>query len=442
MFGIPVRFDLWFAFGLFIFYSLSGGGQRGLYTVVAIAVFVVFHEFGHAFAAKAFGVPSEVRLSFLGGWTSFPGTTLSRWQRNVISFAGPGTELVLGVAGLAVVRAFVDPSTSMAAAERYIDLHGAIGWAGVMLAVLNLMPIWPLDGGHLMSSLVERIAGPSGRIAFLQFSVVVSGVIVALSFSGGEGSLRSFSSRQQSEALTAPLLGAVWHYVLAAPALAMSALFIAVFTGLESWRALQVARIGGGIAAPTPQDAQASRTLDRALAIRAAERQGWETGVPGAFPRGAGPSPWLQAHLAGRSGVDASRMSAILDGLAGRDDSWEIDRLDRPEVGQLLAFVGPTAGLAPRAVAARVVHGTVDDLIAAAMASYQAGWRPDAFYVVAEGLAHRGLLDDAMVWLTSAVERGPDPRRLAMSPEFRPLHARSDFQRLLGVAERAVPNGR
>ena len=62
----------------------------------------------------------------------------------------------------------------------------------------------------------------------------------------------------------------------------------------------------------------------------------------------------------------------------------------------------------------------------------------EPFYLAAEGFAVRGDLDEAMNWLTGAVERHPDPTRVSMSRQLRPLHGRSDFQQLLGVAERAV----
>ena len=83
-------------------------------------------------------------------------------------------------------------------------------------------------------------------------------------------------------------------------------------------------------------------------------------------------------------------------------------------------------------------HGSTADLTTVAMDIHRRDDSAEPFYLVAEGFAVRKELDEAMNWLTSAVERRPDPRRISTSRPLRPLHGRSDFQQLLGVAERAV----
>ena len=72
------------------------------------------------------------------------------------------------------------------------------------------------------------------------------------------------------------------------------------------------------------------------------------------------------------------------------------------------------------------------------MNAYHGDASAEAFYLIAEGLAHRNELDEAMSWLTRAVEEHPDPRRVSLSRPLSALHGRSDFQQLLGVAERAA----
>ena len=82
-----------------------------------------------------------------------------------------------------------------------------------------------------------------------------------------------------------------------------------------------------------------------------------------------------------------------------------------------------------------------EDLVAHATQRFIDEQSAEPLYLGAEGLAARGLLDEAMQWLTRAVAVSADPLRISTSPALRSLHGRSDFQQLLGVAERATPAG-
>ena len=132
VFGIPVSVDPWFLFGLFLFYSLSGGGTVGIYTAVALAVFVLIHEMGHALVARRFGADVSITLNFMIGWTGYSRQKpLARWKTNVISLSGPITQLVVATVALAAVEQWVTGPV-----EGY--LIAAIIWAGLVLAVLLL----------------------------------------------------------------------------------------------------------------------------------------------------------------------------------------------------------------------------------------------------------------------------------------------------------------
>jgi membrane-associated protease RseP (regulator of RpoE activity) len=50
-------------------------------------------------------------------------------------------------------------------------------WVNLGWAVLNLLPILPMDGGHIAASLAEMVAGPKGRFAARVFSVVLTVLI-------------------------------------------------------------------------------------------------------------------------------------------------------------------------------------------------------------------------------------------------------------------------
>ncbi len=58
-------------------------------------------------------------------------------------------------------------------------------WVNLGWGVLNLLPILPLDGGHIAASVAEMVAGRNGRIAARIFSIVLTAVIGLLALFGG-----------------------------------------------------------------------------------------------------------------------------------------------------------------------------------------------------------------------------------------------------------------
>jgi Zn-dependent protease len=436
VFGIPVSIDAWFLFGLFIFYSLSGGGTTGLYTAAALAVFVLIHELGHAVTARRFGAEVSITLNFLIGWTGYSrDKPLRRWQTNVISASGPLTQLVVAAAALWGVEKWVTGNV-----EDYLVF--AIIWSGLVLAVLNLLPLWPLDGGHIVDSFIESRLGLAGRRVFFAWSLGASVVMIAFSLtqSPPEVRLDHWSSNQLFLAANSNILSAIGHVVIATPAIAMTSagFFIAIFAGLNSWSAYHAATAalrGGGNINITPRMIADEQTLNQ---VRAAERQGWSFGVRGEYPNGWVASPWLQAHLALTSGAPPDDVSQQLLGLAAPSQNWLLDRHDRPEIGRLLDYVPPMVADSPAVVAVRVYQGSSQLLISSALNAYHGDSTAEGFYLIAEGLAVRNELDEAMSWLSRAVQEHPDPRRVSLSRPLSALHGRSDFQQLLGVAERAA----
>ena len=451
--GIPVTIDMWMLAGLLLLFTAAGGGRRGLFAAVAIGVFTLIHELGHTLTARSFGARNvSIRLAFLVGWASYsPSRAMARWQRNLISLAGPLVEIAVGIGALGVLRlAFDDPFVMYASDPQqwalYRDLHWSIAFAGIVIGVLNLLPIFPLDGGHVVESLLG--SGTQTHRHFLRWSIAVSIVIICLDIGFAQGSgPAGWAAQRVAQSAIESFPGALWQLAPAGPVFGMSSIFIGAFCLINAGSAYAAggAAASSGAASRGRSDRPTSSAADRRNlgdaavreAARVAEAAGWSSGVPGPFPKSYGPSPWLQAALARRSGASTAVVSGHLGGLNDAKRKWVIDRLDRPELADLVELVPPDASINPATLAARVFHGSVENLTAVALEVHRRTGSAEPFYAVAEGLAMRGDLDEAMNWLTGAVERAPDATRLARSRPLRPLHGRSDFQRLLGVAERA-----
>ena len=151
IFRIPIKVEIAF-FAVAVFLGLSRSSNLALMVewIAVVFVSVLVHEFGHALAARAFGLEPEIRLYQMGGLTSWRSETpLTPSQQILISLAGPFAGFLLGagvlVLGLLFLRAVRTPLT----ATIYFDLL----WVNIGWGIVNLLPILPMDGGQVLATL-------------------------------------------------------------------------------------------------------------------------------------------------------------------------------------------------------------------------------------------------------------------------------------------------
>ena len=129
----------------------------GIATAALFLVTLLVHEFAHALTARRLGVGvGGITLWMLGGVTELDGDASSPRAEALIAAAGPAASL--GVGGLSVVLAgWVGTSTL---------IGSALAWLGVisvLLAVFNLLPGAPLDGGRIVRAVVWARSGDRAR---------------------------------------------------------------------------------------------------------------------------------------------------------------------------------------------------------------------------------------------------------------------------------------
>lgn len=175
LFGFRVEVRPGFLLFLVLVVLLYGGSQ-GLWAAGSIAVFTLVHELGHATAARATGSHAEISLDFLAGYASYvPRRQLSRLERAGIAVAGATAQFTSAVVVLLVMGANPFSRDDITLNDATIS----IWWAGIVLAVVNLIPILPLDGGSIVTLFAEWLSPKRGRTFMLWFSVAVSSVGVA-----------------------------------------------------------------------------------------------------------------------------------------------------------------------------------------------------------------------------------------------------------------------
>jgi Zn-dependent protease/CBS domain-containing protein len=167
--GVEIRVDpSWVVIALLITYSLflqfsqqlsglSSGGAVALAIIVAILFFtsVLVHELAHALVARRRGIPVRgITLFLFGGATHAKVEAKGPTDELLVSIVGPVTSLVIG--GLCVAIGAL-ASGPVGAGFRYL------GVVNVALAIFNMLPGFPLDGGRVLRSLVWRATGSLDR---------------------------------------------------------------------------------------------------------------------------------------------------------------------------------------------------------------------------------------------------------------------------------------
>ena len=148
--------------------------------VILLFVSVFLHELAHGFVARARGLEvREFAITLWGGHTAFGGAAPSPGSSALIAVVGPLTNLLVGGACWAAAQAAPDGG-----------LLAVIGFsaafANAFVAVFNLVPGLPLDGGRVLEALVWRltgdrmrgtvVAGWGGRVVAVGFAVWAVGL--------------------------------------------------------------------------------------------------------------------------------------------------------------------------------------------------------------------------------------------------------------------------
>jgi Zn-dependent protease len=147
--------------------SLNFTGTAVWFVVIVVSVLV--HEYGHALTALAFGQKVQIDLIGLGGLTQRYGSRLKLWQEFFIVLDGPLFGILLWLLSLKIYSHIADKSTLWAQGI-YISSQVNLFWT-----LVNLLPVQPLDGGHLLNILMEALFGYRGiKISlFIGFLIAV-----------------------------------------------------------------------------------------------------------------------------------------------------------------------------------------------------------------------------------------------------------------------------
>jgi stage IV sporulation protein FB len=185
-------------------------GSSGSLVFIPIWIFVIFvsiliHELGHAFAFRRYGQRSRIVLHFAGGLTIPETSALDGWagvpsspmQNIFISIAGPFAGFLFAaliivsvlVTGGAVQTTWLfgfiplplSPSLPFGGALLEVFVATLL-WVNIFWGLMNLLPVYPLDGGQVSRNIFIQYDPWDGVRKSLWLSVIAGGVIALVAF--------------------------------------------------------------------------------------------------------------------------------------------------------------------------------------------------------------------------------------------------------------------
>jgi Zn-dependent protease/predicted transcriptional regulator len=139
--------------------------QQKTFIVSAVAAFLFFtsvllHELAHAIVALRFKMSvSSITLFLLGGVANLTKEPPSAKAEFFMASAGPLTSLVIGGLGLLVQQLVTDNISRVPSLQPVEAVAGYLGFINIAVAIFNLVPGFPLDGGRVLRSIIWGLRG-------------------------------------------------------------------------------------------------------------------------------------------------------------------------------------------------------------------------------------------------------------------------------------------
>lgn len=175
--GIEVRlhvtFLLFLAWIAFSYHRLGGRPAAVEGTLLVLALFgcVLLHEFGHALAARRFGIRTpDITLLPIGGVARLQRMPDEPWQELVVALAGPLVNVIIAAVLIFVLGQRTDWEHVERLHQPGTALLAKLASVNITLVLFNLIPAFPMDGGRVLRALLA-MALPFGRATHIAATI-------------------------------------------------------------------------------------------------------------------------------------------------------------------------------------------------------------------------------------------------------------------------------
>ncbi len=207
LFGFEIRIDAsWFVIFFLVLWTLAQsvfpqrhpGLDTGVYLAMALSAAILFfvsvllHELAHSGVARSCGIEVEgITLFIFGGVARTRSEPQTPRDEFLITVVGPLSSLAIGLAFYVIAWL----GRNIGAPTALIGVASYLGLVNFVLAIFNLVPGFPLDGGRIFRSIVWHVTGDirkatrwastTGRIFGLSIAALGLFALFAGSFIGG-----------------------------------------------------------------------------------------------------------------------------------------------------------------------------------------------------------------------------------------------------------------
>ncbi len=190
LFGLPIQVTWTALILLFILGAQAAGGGadgqsllRALIFGILVFASILVHELGHALVGRRLGLrPQEIVVHGFGGLCRY-GRAPTPKEGVFSSLAGPFAGLALG--GLALGLSLVVPDSAPPGVHFALD---NLIWINIFWSLFNLLPIFPMDGGHVLVSSLQLAMKP--LLAWKITRVVSVGLAILVGIVGFQMGMR------------------------------------------------------------------------------------------------------------------------------------------------------------------------------------------------------------------------------------------------------------
>lgn len=186
IFGIPVRVHPFFWLVTLMLGSQSPDAASALTWVVAVFLSILVHELGHALVMRAYALRPWITLYGLGGATAYDQAYSSQSKGSaalgqvLISLAGPVAGFLL--AAILVLGIYFTAHFQFELNVRFARLIGEMLFICVVWGAVNLLPIYPLDGGQIAREILLKLSPRDGIRLSLWLSIIAAIGMAAFGF--------------------------------------------------------------------------------------------------------------------------------------------------------------------------------------------------------------------------------------------------------------------
>ena len=194
--GIPVRIHPFFWVGaLLLGLRANSKPVDMLFWIGAVFFSILIHELGHALAARYFGWQPHITLHGFGGLASYQPTYRNPTREILITLAGPVAGFLFAASIIGVIVA----SGHAVSFDWDFDSVLPIRWEffqsrqanllvldllfiNIFWGLVNLLPVFPLDGGQIAREVLGLVSPRDGLRQSLWLSIVTAAVVAILAF--------------------------------------------------------------------------------------------------------------------------------------------------------------------------------------------------------------------------------------------------------------------